>query len=121
EVRAKIQVTAIKMAPPKKLVNCLMLFGCLVWPYVVRTIHFNGDTSLRNYLTNLCSQLHPHSKVQLALAMEGNRLQFNSPLVRHLRQLSCGHLYRLDQNNTLHYPWQDPYWQYSHWLLLFDW
>ena len=109
------------MTPLKQRVNCLMLVGCLVWPNVVRTAHFDGDTSLSSYLTILCSQLHPHSKVQLALVVEGNRSQANSPLARHLRQLSCGHLHPLDQNNTSHDPWRDVRWLHSHWLLLFDW
>lgn len=104
-----------------QMVKYLLLIGCLVRPNAARIANFDGDISLRNYLTTLCSQLQQHSKVQLALVVEDNRSQANSPLSRLLRQLSCGRLYRLDQNNTSNDPWREFRWKYSHWLLLFDW
>src|SRR5699024_11143751 len=100
---------------------CLILIGCLViWPNVVRSIDFYGDTSLRSYLTSLCAGLNDRSKVKLVLVVDGNRSLADSPLARHLRQLSCGHWHRLDQNGTFFNlaPWRDVY---THWLLLFEW
>src|SRR5690606_33634679 len=65
--------TSIKMTLLKKVVSCLVLIGCLLLTNGVRIDNFYGDVSLRSFLTNLCSELHLHDKIQLALVMEGNR------------------------------------------------
>src|SRR5690606_16593508 len=93
ESRDFLRATEIEMAQFKKLISCFLLAGCLVCPNIVQTHYFYGDTTLRSYLTILCSQLHSHSKVQLALVVKDNRSRDNSSLARHMSQLSCGHLY----------------------------
>src|SRR5699024_1487156 len=89
----------------------------------IEHIHYLGDTSLRSYLKTLCASLSDHSKVKLVLVVDGNRSLADSLLAGHLRQLSCGHWHRFDQNGTFSNPepWMDNRWFYTDWLLLFEW